>query len=213
MNEASKTLALYPDILMPYLKGKILDIGAGIDPITKDALIFDKEQGDAQKLDRYFPSESFDTVFSSHCLEHMVNPKDAIQSWFSLVKFGGFLITIVPDEELYEQGHFPSIFNSDHKATFTLSKSHSWSPVSYNCLDLSNELNGELVYISLQSNNYDFRKQTFRKLGILRFRVFRMLLRISVFSKLTLKFKLRPIDQTSINNLVLAQICFIIRKI
>jgi SAM-dependent methyltransferase len=212
VDEASKTLSLYPNLLLPYLKGRILDIGAGIDPITKDALIFDKEQGDAQELHLYFPSQSFDTVFSSHCLEHMVDPREALQSWFSLVKSGGFLITIVPDEDLYEQGHFPSIFNSDHKSTFTLAKSHSWSPVSYNCWDLSNELNGELVYISLQSDNYDFRKRTFRKLGILRFSVFRVLLRISVFQKLTLRFKLRPIDQTSGGINVLAQNCFIVQK-
>lgn len=212
MDEASKTLSLYSDLLLPFLRGKILDIGAGVDPITKDALVFDKEQGDAQKLDLYFPPKSFDTVFSSHCLEHMVNPRDTIQSWYSLVKPGGYLITIVPDEDLYEQGHFPSIFNSDHKATFTLAKSHSWSPVSYNCFDIANELVGELVYIALQSDNYDFGKQTFHKLGILRFRVLRIILRLPVFSRLTLKHKLRPLDQTSGGVNVLAQNCFIVQK-
>lgn len=212
MDEASKTLSLYPNLLLPYLKGRILDIGAGVDPITKDAEIFDKEQGDAQELHLYFPPQSFDTVFSSHCLEHMVDPREAIQSWFSLVKPGGFLITIVPDEDLYEQGHFPSIFNSDHKATFTLAKSHSWSPVSYNCLDLAKGLNGELIYLALQSDNYDFTKRTFHKLGVLRFRVFLVFLRLSIFSKLSLKLKLRPIDQTSGGVNVLAQNCFIIQK-
>ncbi|HUW88533.1 MAG TPA: class I SAM-dependent methyltransferase [Candidatus Paceibacterota bacterium] len=212
VDEASKTLSLYSTLLMPFLQGKILDIGAGIDPITKDAVIFDKEQGDAQVLDQYFPSGSFDTVFSSHCLEHMVNPGDAIKSWFSLVKPGGFLITIVPDEDLYEQGHFPSIFNSDHKATFTLSKSHSWSPVSYNCLDLANKLNGKLVYSALQSDNYDLRRRTFGKLGVLRFRIFRVLMRLPLFSRVTLKLRLRPIDQTSGGINVLAQNCFIVQK-
>lgn len=212
MDEASKTLSLYSTLLIPLLQGKILDIGAGVDPITKDAVIFDKGQGDAQELDRYFPSGSFDTVFSSHCLEHMVKPREALQAWFSLVKPGGFLITIVPDEDLYEQGHFPSIFNSDHKATFTLSKSHSWSPVSYNCLELANELDGKLVYSALQSDNYDLRKRTFGKLGVLRFRIFRVLMRLSLFSRVTLKLGIRPFDQTSGGINVLAQNCFIVQK-
>lgn len=212
LDEASKTFHFYSNLLLPYLQGKILDIGAGVDPITSDALVFDKAQGDAQVLDRYFPSESFDTVFSSHCLEHMPNPRQAIQTWFSLVKPGGHLITIVPDEDLYEQGHFPSIFNSDHKATFTLAKARSWSPVSHNCLDLANELNGKLVYAALQSDNYDFGKRSFHKLGILRFRFFRVLLRPPGFTKLFLALKLLPIDQTSAGVNVLAQNCFILQK-
>ena len=213
MDEASKTLSLYSALLMPFLQGKILDIGAGVDPITKDAVIFDKGQGDAEELDRYFPLGSFDTVFSSHCLEHMVRPREALKTWFSLVKPGGFLITIVPDEDFYEQGHFPSIFNSDHKATFTLSKSHSWSPVSYNCLDLANELSGKIVYLALQSDNYVLKERTFGKLGVLRFRIFRVLLRFSLFSKVTLKLRFRPIDQTSGGVGVLAQNCFIVQKL
>lgn len=212
MDEASKTFYYYSDLLLPYLQGKILDIGAGVDPITADALVFDKLQGDAQVLDRYFLSESFDAVFSSHCLEHMLNPRQAIESWYSLVKPGGYLITIVPDEDLYEQGHFPSIFNSDHKATFTLAKSHSWSPVSHNCLDLANELNGILVYAALQSDNYDFGKRSFRKLGILRFRILRVFLRLPGFRQLFLALKLLPIDQTSTGVNVLAQNCFIVQK-
>lgn len=212
MDEASKTFYYYSDLLLPYLQGKILDIGAGVDPITADALVFDKLEGDAQVINRYFPSESFDTVFSSHCLEHMLNPREAIQSWYSLVKPGGYLITIVPDEDLYEQGHFPSIFNSDHKATFTLAKSHSWSPVSHNCLDLANELNGKLVYAALQSDNYDFGKRSFRKLGILRFRILQVTLRLPGFRRLFLELKLLPIDQTSIGVNVLAQNCFIVQK-
>jgi SAM-dependent methyltransferase len=212
LDEASKTFHFYSNLLLPYLHGKILDIGAGVDPITPEALVFDKAQGDAQVLDQYFPSESFDTVFSSHCLEHMPNPRQAIQAWFSLVKPGGHLITIVPDEDLYEQGHFPSIFNSDHKATFTLAKAHSWSPVSHNCLDLANELNGKLVYAALQSDNYDFRKRSFHKLGILRFRIFRVFLRLPGITKIFLTLKLLPIDQTSAGVNVLAQNCFIVQK-
>ena len=212
MDEASKTLSLYPDLLSPYLQGRVLDIGAGLDPITPQAEVFDKEQGDAQYLDRYFPSGSFDTVFSSHCLEHMVDPISALKSWFALVKPGGYLVTIVPDEDLYEQGHFPSLFNSDHKSTFTLSKSKSWSPRSNNCFELAQELQGEIIHLALQDNNYNRSRMTSGFFGILQFRILAFLLRFESFSHISLRLRLRPIDQTSLNDNVLAQIIFIVRK-
>ncbi len=212
MDEATKTLSLYPDLLSPYLQGRVLDIGAGLDPITPQAEVFDKEQGDAQYLDRYFPSGGFDTVFSSHCLEHMVDPIGALKSWFALVKPGGYLVTIVPDEDLYEQGHFPSLFNSDHKSTFTLSKSKSWSPRSNNCFELAQNLPGEIIYLALQDNNYNRSRMTSGFFGILRFRILAYLLRFESFSHISIRLRLRPIDQTSLNDNVLAQIIFIVRK-
>jgi hypothetical protein len=63
---------------------------------------------------------------------------------------------------LYEQGVFPSRFNSDHKATFTISKTKSWSAVSHNVLELARGLpNGELVSLQLQDENYDRSRQVF----------------------------------------------------
>jgi len=213
MDEASKTLALYPELLGGVLVGRVLDIGAGVDPVTKDAIVFDKAQGDAQEINNFYDLESFETVFSSHCLEHMVDPQEAIQSWFSLVKPGGHLITIVPDEDLYEQGHFPSIFNSDHRSTFTISKSNSWSPVSINCLELFSKLDGEIVCLSQQSDNYNLSLQTHRKVGLRKFRLGRMLLSLRHVNNLAINFRLVPIDQTRNQNLTLAQIFIIVRKI
>ena len=46
----------------------------------------------------------------------------------------------VPDEDLYEQGVFPSTFNRDHKWTFTVLKERSWSSRSLNILDLIRDL-------------------------------------------------------------------------
>lgn len=212
MDEASKTVGKYSDLLKPYLKGQILDIGAGFDPITKNAVVFDKAQGDAQEIQKFFPKNSFDTVFSSHCLEHMVDPISAITKWYSLVKPGGHLIVIVPDEDLYEQGHFPSIFNQDHKATFTLSKSKSWSPVSINCLDLCEKLGGKIRYLAQQSDEYDFSIQSHKKLGMRRFRVTRKLLHIRVIRALSIRLRLMAIDQTSAKKSTLAQICLVIQK-
>jgi hypothetical protein len=53
-----------------------------------------------------------------------------------VVKPGGYLVVTVPDEDLYEQGLWPSTFNPDHKHTFTIYKTSSWSPVSINVLAL-----------------------------------------------------------------------------
>ena len=72
------------------------------------------------------------------------------------------MIVIVPDEDLYEQGVFPSRFNDDHKATFTLSKRQSWSPRSHNMLELANQLPAaRLLRCELQDEGYDRRGMTF----------------------------------------------------
>jgi hypothetical protein len=59
----------------------------------------------------------------------MANPESALSQWWSLVKPGGYLIVVVPHEDLYEQGIWPSRFNSDHKATFQLGAVSKFSPV------------------------------------------------------------------------------------
>ena len=80
--------------------------------------------------------ESFDFVHSSHCLEHLVEPQEGLANWFRILRPGGHLVITVPDEDLYEQGVFPSTFNSDHKWTFSVFKTHSWSKRSRNILEM-----------------------------------------------------------------------------
>ena len=150
MDETTKTKELWSDFERSILTGKGIDIGCGADPITEDVHRFDIEDGDANHITQYV-KEQFDFVYASHCLEHMHNPCEAILEWWKLVRVGGHLFFIVPDEDLYEQGVFPGRFNSDHKATFTISKHKSWSPVSTNVLDLASTLpNGQLVSLVLQ---------------------------------------------------------------
>ncbi len=134
MNEASKVRAR----LAPLLRGRILDIGAGADPITADAVVFDKADGDAQELRE--PADAYDVVFSSHCIEHMPRPLEALLSWWRLVKPGGLMIIIGPDEDAYEQRCWPSIRNDEHCHSFTLLKQRSWCPASLNFLDLIRHL-------------------------------------------------------------------------
>jgi SAM-dependent methyltransferase len=155
MDEASKTLASWGDWEKSLLTGSGIDIGCGPDPITPDVRPFDLEHGDANRITQYV-DEQFDYVFSSHCLEHMHHPADALEGWWKLVRPGGHLIFIVPDEDLYEQGVFPSRFNPDHKATFTISKVRSWSPVSINVRDLAHSLEGgEVVKLAVNDTGYD----------------------------------------------------------
>lgn len=61
-----------------------------------------------------------DTVFSSHCLEHVLYDHAAIRDWMRVLKVGGFIVCIVPSQALYEKRRFlPSRFNGDHKRMYT----------------------------------------------------------------------------------------------
>jgi hypothetical protein len=139
-------------------------------------------------------------------------PAAVVRDWFALVKPGGHLFVIVPDEDLYEQGHFPSIFNEDHKSTFTISKSVSWSSASLNLNDIAQEMGGVVVYLKQQANNYDLGLWTFRKLGIRKYKVGRHALRVALIRSFLRSTRLIAIDQTTFRLPVLAQICIIIKK-
>lgn len=155
--ETKKTNRLRDEsFFLSYLQGNVLDIGAGDNKVTEDAVAFDIHSGDAQNILEHVEPESFDSVYSSHCLEHMRDAGAAISQWWEIVQPGGYMIIIVPDEDLYEQKSWPSMFNSDHKHTFTIQKSTSWSPVSINLQDFLCELDGaELIRIAVQSHGYD----------------------------------------------------------
>jgi SAM-dependent methyltransferase len=157
MDETSKSKRFWGALEHSVLKGSGIDIGCGPDPVFPHTRRFDVDDGDANYITRYV-REQFDFVYASHCLEHMHEPRKAILEWWQLVKPGGHLFFTVPDEDLYEQGVFPSRFNEDHKATFTIWKEKSWSPVSINVRDLADSLpRGQLVRLALQDDNYDRR--------------------------------------------------------
>jgi SAM-dependent methyltransferase len=158
MREASKTnLIRPPDFSEKYLHGRVLDIGAGGDLVCSWAESFDKKDGDANTIERYFEPNTFDSIHSSHSLEHMINPVSALAGWWSVLKPGGFLIVVVPDEDLYEQTIWPSAFNRDHKSTFRLDKPASWSPSSYELRSMCGNLpNSEIISAEIQDSNYDY---------------------------------------------------------
>ena len=138
--------------------GDGIDIGAGPDPLGNYREMFpgmrgcrawDLPDGDAQLL-AGVPDASLDFVHSSHCLEHMRDPREALDHWIRVLKPGGHLVVVVPDEDLYEQGVFPSTFNSDHKWTFTIAKFASWSDRSINVVDLLNGVSDRVQPLKIE---------------------------------------------------------------
>ena len=147
MKECSKSIArrlFDSDFIRKYFVGHGIDNGGKPDPLSLYAELFplmetirtwDIEEGDAQILQGLQDNE-FDFVHSSHCLEHLNEPSEGLRNWFRVLKPGGHMVFTVPDEDLYEQGIYPSSFNQDHKWTFTIFKQKSWSKKSLNVLDL-----------------------------------------------------------------------------
>jgi 2-polyprenyl-3-methyl-5-hydroxy-6-metoxy-1,4-benzoquinol methylase len=120
-------------------QGRGIEIGGGRIPVTPDCVRWDQEQGDVQLLTG-ISSESFDWVYSSHCLEHLVSPGTAIQRWWDVLKSGGTMRVVVPNEDLYEQSQHPHLYGNDPGSTFTIHKSSRWREASVNLIDLFTEL-------------------------------------------------------------------------
>lgn len=98
----------------------LLDVGSGVDPIPVSGAVhwdyqwtyeendhqlsWKNEPGDrdAQTL-AGLPDESFTTVYASHILEHLEDPKEALRNWWRVLRPGGFLVVVVPHRDLYEK--------------------------------------------------------------------------------------------------------------
>lgn len=169
MKECSKSIQRRlsdSNFLRRYFVGNGIDIGGKPDPLylykeffplVKHIKTWDWEDGDAQFL-AGIDDGSLDFVHSSHCLEHLVDPFEGVRNWLRVIREGGYLVITVPDEDLYEQGVFPSTFNRDHKWTFTTFKTKSWSERSINLLDMVRDLGQsvDVVKIEQLSANYRF---------------------------------------------------------
>ena len=106
-----------------YCRGEGLDIGFGVETVVPGCSGWDLQNGDAQYMDGV-PDESFDFVYSSHCLEHMKDVRVTLKNWFRLVKTGGYLIIAIPHRDLYEKKKsLPSRWNIDHKHMFLIGRS------------------------------------------------------------------------------------------
>jgi SAM-dependent methyltransferase len=167
MNETSKAiLRRLTDsrFATTYFKGAGVDIGCGPDPLSKfgqqfplmtDLKPWDLQDGDAQFM-ASVADNTYDFVHSSHCLEHLHDPYEAFDNWIRICKPGGHIITTIPDEDLYEQGVWPSNHNPDHKTSWTILKDESWSPVSINVLEFLYQYKDKIEVLKVELSNSCF---------------------------------------------------------
>lgn len=109
-----------------YLSGpNVLDIGFqgyldDVKPITPSAIGVGLNYPGYDGKTLPFPEGSQDTVFVSHCLEHIDDYRSVIADWFRVLKVGGYLVIAVPHQYLYERRlTLPSQFNLDHRRFYT----------------------------------------------------------------------------------------------
>lgn len=126
-----------------YVKGDVIDIGVGridthdgADPLTPTCDTWDKDNGDATFM-AVVPNEVYDTVYTSHLIEHLTDPLTAIRNWFRILKPNGHLIICAPDRDAYERSkQLPSKWNADHKYYLTLY--HTEPPCTFSLFDMVN---------------------------------------------------------------------------
>lgn len=148
-----------------YFVGKGIDVGCGPDPISRYTEMFplmttvrswDQHDGDGQLLEG-IEDESLDFVHSSHSLEHMQDPRIALRNWIRVVKPGGHIIIMLPDEDLFEQGKWPSTFSGpDHVTAWTIGKAKSWCPASINVIDFVKEFADVVEPLKIELLNSTF---------------------------------------------------------
>jgi SAM-dependent methyltransferase len=180
MNETSKSHSLrvfrkdYDRFMKPGMIG--VDIGGGEDPLRSPAgapyPTYDIDKGDAQYLDK-LSDNSLDFIYSSHCLEHLVNLDVALSNWHRVLKRGGHAYITIPDFVIYEHMNWPSRYNGDHKQTFSLSLSRKFvgrdnhfGPAELT--ELFRKTGFKLVRMEMEDNDYNYadrsgRDQTLEK--------------------------------------------------
>lgn len=169
MNEASKAMkrrareaasGFFP--WRDVFKGKMLDAGCGPDKLPfADCIGFDAKDGDANQLSKYFPAESFDLIHGSQIAEHLHDPKASLRDWITLLKPGGYLVVTVPDVGAYENFAFPSRWNPDHKASFSMLYRGSAFPIHYHIPTLLESFNdiAETLLARYVEVNYDWKRR------------------------------------------------------
>ena len=150
-----------------YLKGKGIDIGCGNDKLVVEeggVDCWDLNNGDAMLM-KSIANETYDFVYSSHCLEHLEDVEISLYNWSRILKKGGCLYFAVPEYILFESMTFPSIFNTDHKQTFSyyIKKEQVKRDNHYYYTDIIKiieNLNMEVEISKLEDNNYNYSKGT-----------------------------------------------------
>lgn len=162
MNEAKKAMERRNKEPLEWtyiFKGRGVDIGCGPDKLPFDDCVgFDLEQGDANVLHKYFPVDHFDYIHASQCLEHMHDPTDALANWLKVLKPGGYAVISIPDFVIYEQLQWPSVYNPDHKSTWSLHLPASPARIHINVPTwlAMNFRTMKVIRLNLIDTNYDY---------------------------------------------------------
>lgn len=113
--------------IVPYTRGRVLDVGCGNEVAWPHFVGVDNGHHfgrgaatimvkDATDLS-LFASGSWDSVFSSHTLEHIEDTRAALTEFWRVIRPGGHLVLYLPDKR-----HYPNIgepgANTDHRHDF-----------------------------------------------------------------------------------------------
>lgn len=147
-------------------KGEGLHISPGNDPLKKqhyplcsNITLVDVAdlRIETDNLKTQIGDKQYDFVYATNLACYENEPVDVLNHWLQFVASKGHLVISVQDEDLYEQGNFPSIFNNTHKKTFSIYKQLSWSGKHYNFLDIIKKINNVTCRkIELIDSNYDY---------------------------------------------------------
>jgi predicted SAM-dependent methyltransferase len=166
MRETSKCQRMRKDRgdFNEFLKGNGIDIGCGDDCLKVESGAvrpWDVKDGDAQLMTGV-PDGELDFVYSSHCMEHIRDVRETLTNWIRILKPGGHLYIVVPDYILYEKMTWPSMFNPDHKQSFsvivqrrTVMRPNHFH-IATDLVPLLNELNADLVRVTLEDRGYNY---------------------------------------------------------
>jgi SAM-dependent methyltransferase len=144
-----------------YLNGYGIDIGCSNDPlVVLDGEVvpydikFMKTDGELNE----YEDDTFDFVYSSHCLEHQNDITKALNNWIRICKPNGYIYIVVPDETLYEKNKWPSMFaKAQHKWSFTIEEPSSLPKNIAIKSFLEDFEEVELVDIFLNDSKYDYK--------------------------------------------------------
>jgi ubiquinone/menaquinone biosynthesis C-methylase UbiE len=152
-----------------FLRGNGIDIGCGPDPLkVPEGTVrpWDLKDGDAQLM-AGVPDGQLDFVYSSHCLEHMRDVRESLVNWIRILKPGGHLYVVIPDYILYEKMTWPSMYNSDHKQSFSflIPRNAVRRPnhfhVEQDLVPMLKELGAEPVRVTMEDYGFNYNAGVF----------------------------------------------------